>query len=792
MRYQGSGLPGLGSDLVEVLPDGLLVCDGDGRIVLVNQRLEEISGYPREELLGETVELLVPDESREPHARDRRRLAPCGGARHMGKGEPVSLRRKDGVRVSVDVALASREMDGRSLFVALIRDDSARRDAEDRRRRSEARVRRALEERYRKLVEAIPGIVHISRLDATASTIYISPEVERVLGFAPHEWEADPELWVRLLHPEDRERAMAANERFLRDHEPFVLDYRMVARDGRIVWLHEESEVVHDEEGRPLYAQGVMFDVTERKLAEEEARAHLQQLEALVELSQLALPGDSLDRLLARASELVAEVLDVEYAMVLELSPAGDELLLRAGVGWREGLVGRATVPAGLESQAGFTLASDEPIVVQDLAAERRFRAPDLLRHHGVVSGLSVAIRRRERPFGVLGAYTRRRRTFPPSAVGWLASVAGVLAQAIERAEADRLVRDRERRLAEAQRIAHLGSWEWDILRDEIAWTDEVYRIFGLPPDGPSPSYGAFLASVHPEDRGPVDRAVRAALEEDRPYSIQHRIVRPDGTERVVHERGEVSRDEQGRPIRMVGTVLDITERWRAEQELAHSLERLRRTDAERRRLLAHLVRAREEERARIASDIHDDPLQKVTALKLRLGLLRELATTPRQVEQLDVLDRTIGQVVVSLRRLLFELRPSTLDREGLAAALHELLQRAGEEAGFGFALRDELEAEPPLEVRVVCYRIAQEAIANVRKHAQASFVEVHLASEGSGTRVRIRDDGRGFDPARIPPRPGHLGLPDMRERAELAGGWLRITSAPGEGTAVEFWVPAG
>ncbi len=790
MRYQGSGLPGLGSDLVEVLPDGLLVCDGDGRIVLVNQRLEEISGYPREELLGETVELLVPDESREPHARDRRRLAPCGGARHMGKGEPVSLRRKDGVRVSVDVALASREMDGRFLFVALIRDDSARRDAEDRRRRSEARVRRALEERYRKLVEAIPGIVHISRLDATASTIYISPEVERVLGFAPHEWEADPELWVRLLHPEDRERAMAANERFLRDHEPFVLDYRMVARDGRIVWLHEESEVVHDEEGRPLYAQGVMFDVTERKLAEEEARAHLQQLEALVELSQLALPGDSLDRLLARASELVAEVLDVEYAMVLELSPAGDELLLRAGVGWREGLVGRATVPAGLESQAGFTLASDEPIVVQDLAAERRFRAPDLLRHHGVVSGLSVAIRRRERPFGVLGAYTRRRRTFPPSAVGWLASVAGVLAQAIERAEADRLVRDRERRLAEAQRIAHLGSWEWDPETDRAVWSEEVFRILGLDPEGGPLSWEGYLELIHEEDRDRVDAAIREALGKGGAYAVDYRVRRPDGTERVVHEQGRVDLEAEG-TSRVVGTVLDVTELRRAEQELAHSLERLRRTDAERRRLLAHLVQAREEERARIAADIHDDPLQKVAALKLRVGLLRELATTPRQVEQLDVLDRTIGQVIASLRGLLFELRPITLDRDGLAAALRELLQRAGEEAGFGFALRDELEAEPPLEVRVVCYRIAQEAIANVRKHAQASFIEVHLASEGSGTRVRIRDDGRGFDPARIPPRPGHLGLPDMRERAELAGGWLRVESAPGAGTTVEFWIPA-
>jgi signal transduction histidine kinase len=103
----------------------------------------------------------------------------------------------------------------------------------------------------------------------------------------------------------------------------------------------------------------------------------------------------------------------------------------------------------------------------------------------------------------------------------------------------------------------------------------------------------------------------------------------------------------------------------------------------------------------------------------------------------------------------------------------------------------DAMDREPPPDARVICYRIAQEAIANVRKHARASHVEVVLVSEGGGTRVVIRDDGVGFDPERTAPAPGHLGLPDMRERAELAGGWLRISSAPGSGTVVEFWIPS-
>ncbi len=359
------------------------------------------------------------------------------------------------------------------------------------------------------------------------------------------------------------------------------------------------------------------------------------------------------------------------------------------------------------------------------------------------------------------------------------------------RRAAEEALRAAERRLAEAQRIAHLGSWEWDILRDEIAWTDEVYRIFGLPPEGPSPSYGAFLASVHPEDRGPVDRAVRAALEEDRPYSIQHRIVRPDGSERIVHERGEVTRDEAGRPVRMVGTVLDVTERWWMEQELARRLERLRRSEAERRRLLARLVRAREEEAARIAGDIHDDPLQKLAALSLRLGMLRESLIDQGLAEQVEAVERTVTQTIASLRTLLFELRPVALDRDGLGAAVRELLGRIGKETGFTWEVEEVGDGALGDEGRTVCYRLIQEAITNVRKHAHASQVSIRIEQAGDGARVTVRDDGVGFDPARVPEVGGHLGLRTMRERAELAGGWLRVESVPRAGTTVEFWIPA-
>lgn len=132
-------------------------------------------------------------------------------------------------------------------------------------------------------------------------------------------------------------------------------------------------------------------------------------------------------------------------------------------------------------------------------------------------------------------------------------------------------VAQRTTRLTEAQRIAHLGNWEWNIVSSALIWSDEIYRIFGLTPQQFGADYKAFLQAVHPEDRQLVDAQVRAAMEQRHPYSIDHRIVRPDGLVRYVHEQAEVLCNEEGQPVRMLGTVQDITERKQAEEELRRS-----------------------------------------------------------------------------------------------------------------------------------------------------------------------------------------------------------------------------
>jgi signal transduction histidine kinase len=221
-------------------------------------------------------------------------------------------------------------------------------------------------------------------------------------------------------------------------------------------------------------------------------------------------------------------------------------------------------------------------------------------------------------------------------------------------------------------------------------------------------------------------------------------------------------------------------------EELHEVIRHLEEVDEQRRNLLEHVVRASEDERRRIANDVHDDPVQKLVVVKMRLEMLK--AEHP-ELTDIDDAEAAVLSTIKSMRRMLFDLSPPVLDEEGIGPALRYFLENSS--VPFRWTVDDMLETEPSTQTRLILYRTAQEALANARKHAQAELVRLRLEERDGGVWMEIEDDGVGFRPQEaVVAAPGHLGLAAMRERAEMAGGWCSLRSLPGAGTTLQVWLP--
>jgi PAS domain S-box-containing protein len=227
----------------------------------------------------------------------------------------------------------------------------------------------------------------------------------------------------------------------------------------------------------------------------------------------------------------------------------------------------------------------------------------------------------------------------------------------------------------------------------------------------------------------------------------------------------------------------------RMEGDFARSLEELHRINGERRRLMRLLVEAHEDERRAIAADIHDDPLQVMAAVSLRLHSLRRRLDDEPARNTLESVEEMVSSAVSRLRHMMFNLRPPGLDHGDLLGPLRERLEQVRHDDLIEYTLCGSEPATLATDRRVTLYRIAQEAIANIVKHAAASHIDVSVEEQDGGCLVRIADDGAGLGAA-PEALPSHLGLPSMHERAQLAGGWLRVEAGETSGTVVSAWIP--
>jgi diguanylate cyclase (GGDEF)-like protein/PAS domain S-box-containing protein len=296
---------------------------------------------------------------------------------------------------------------------------------------------------YPELLERVPAIVYVADTGEVARWHYVSPQIEQILGYTPTEWCADPELWLERLHPDDRDWVVAREEGLSgADDDGPALEYRMIHRDGTVLWIRDDAVLVEGEAREPRW-HGVLSDVTERKQFEAELERRAAQQAAVALLGEHALEGATIEELMHEAVTSAAQMLGVELAAVWEVLPAEDALVLRAGIGWPASDLGTLRYPAGAGSQAGYTLLTGAPVVVEDWDAETRFEQPRYGKRR-TGAGLSVKIEGRSRePFGVLIVQSMATRTFAPGDVDFLQALANVLADAIERQAIEDAIRKR-------------------------------------------------------------------------------------------------------------------------------------------------------------------------------------------------------------------------------------------------------------------------------------------------------------------------------------------------------------
>lgn len=338
-------------------------------------------------------------------------------------------------------------------------------------------------------------------------------------------------------------------------------------------------------------------------------------------------------------------------------------------------------------------------------------------------------------------------------------------------------------KLSEAQRIAKVGDWEWNIAAGTLEWSEEVYRIFDRDPFLFKPSYEELMAAVHPDDRYELQLMHFRAQETKKSYNADHRIILQSGAIRFVHCETELKLDAAGEVYAMVGTIQDVSELREKELELQRSRELLR-------RFAQTHDNIREQECKRIAREIHDELGQQLTALRLDIALSANQfgSENPELYKRLQEMKRAVDTTIQTVRSIASSLRPAPLNM-GLPSAIDWLVEQLQTRSDLGVEL--DLKAIPkhlPEEIANSLFRIVQESLTNIARHANAQNVWIIFAKSEDQLILEIRDNGQGFDANLV--RQNSSGLLGIVERASLMNGNARIDSRPGEGTKIEVSIP--
>ena len=598
-----------------------------------------------------------------------------------------------------------------------------------------------IEERLRLIIDTIPTIVWRKLPDGSADFLnrefreYTGLTLEHGLGWG----------WMNSFHPDDRlieewRAALAAGK-------PFEKEARLRRADGQYRWFLIRAVPLLDEQRNVVRWYGTTSDIDDLKRAEDRVRLIIDTLPMMVWTLR---PNGVVDFVNQRW---------VDYTgLSLE-----EEIREPTRVVYREDLP--RVIERWLANMAAGEPSEDEMRLRRADGEYRWFlvRTAPLRDEQGNVVkwyGVSIDIEDRKQAEEALRSTESEQRH---------------IAAQLERERA---------RLVEAQEMAKIGSWEAELASLSVIWSEQTHRIFETDPSRFHPTRPKFREFIHPEDLAKVDGAFVASLDNRSPCTVEYRIVMPDGRVKILEERWQAFRDEEGKPIRVAGTCRDITERMRAEEEL--------------RRLSGQLLRLQDEERRRIARDLHDSTGQDLVALATTLSQIHaSIPSSGRKLRKLasqcqELADRCVRDV----RTLSYLLHPPMLDEAGLEDAIRHYAGGFTERTGIEL----ELEISPRLgrmkpHVELALFRVVQESLTNIQRHSGSPKATIRIERGPGKFTLEISDKGSGISGS-MRRRNGKMsfglgvGIPSMHERVALIGGQLDIESSS-SGTTVRVTIPA-
>ena len=548
--------------------DAIVSTDSNGNITYLNKAAENIFGYFSEEITGKRFILLLSEEFHNFYKEGIQKILSVGVSPLIGKSIEMGGKRKDGTRFSIDFSMAYWKSGKELFFTSIIRDITERKRS--------AKELQESEERYRELFNNTTDLIHSIAPDG--SILYVNQAWENTLGYRKDELS---HLSIYSLIPTNQQKDF--NEKIKTSMEGQKVqgfETELITKQGEqiVVEGNINCEFLN---GKPHSIQMFLRDITSRKIKERELEQETKHIKLLQKVAIASNQALSIEEAMQAALKEVCKSFGWSAGHFFNVSQDYPARLESSTIWFLDDLQEFKRFKEITES-TDFNTGESIPRKVLDTGKSEWItnisKYPGFLRRAvagecGIKTAIISPILIGYKISGISEFFSQEIVEPDEKLLEILTLVGTQLGRVIERKRAEEELLKSEEMLSEAQRIAHIGNWEWDIRTNKIDWSDELYRIFGLKPGEFKASYENFLKYIHPDDRDTINSIIQQASKDHQPFNFFHRIIRPDGTIRVLHALGNVFTDNYGNTIRMVGIGQDVTELKEIENELRKAKE---------------------------------------------------------------------------------------------------------------------------------------------------------------------------------------------------------------------------